>query len=171
MIGQPYLFPSPLKEGIIVKRPNRFMMDVSLDGEVVQCHCPTTWRIGDIDMRGIACLVSRHDDPKRKLKYTVEAVSCDELNCPDKNWIGINQVFSNKLVAYFLQTHQLDEMISDYDDIRREVNLGVSKLDFLVGNTYIEIKTGLTTLNVTYGSHIVTKPAKPSSCMLERNRW
>ena len=156
-------FEKPLREGIILKRANRFIIDVELDGEVVKCHCPTTGRIGDIETKGIACLVSESDDPKRKLHYTVEAISCDTLDCPDKNWVGINQVLSNKLVAFLLQTHQLDEMISDYSDIRREVNLGISKLDFLVGNTYIEVKTGLTTLNVVYGNHVVVKPAKPFS--------
>ena len=158
-----FRFERPLREGIILKRANRFIMDVELDGEVVKCHCPTTGRIGDIETNGIACLVSESDDPKRKLKFTVEAISCDALDCPDKNWVGINQVLSNKLVAFLLQTHQLDEMISDYSEIRREVNLGISKLDFLVGNTYLEVKTGLTTLNVVYGDHIKVKPPKPFS--------
>lgn len=156
-------FERPLREGVVVKRANRFIMDVELDGQIVKCHCPTTGRIGDIEISGVACLVSENDDPKRKLKYTVEAISCDALECNDKNWVGINQVLSNKLVAYLLETHQLDEMISDYVDIRREVNLGVSKLDFFVGNTYIEVKTGLTTLNVNYGEHIIVKPTKPFS--------
>ncbi|MDO4554508.1 MAG: DNA/RNA nuclease SfsA [Lachnospiraceae bacterium] len=44
-----------------------------------------------------------------------------------------------------------------------EINLGISKLDFLVGNTYLEVKTPLTTINVVYGSHIKTKPATPFS--------
>lgn len=158
-----FRFERPLKEGRIIKRANRFMMDVELDGQAVKCHCPTTGRIGDIEVSGVACLVSESDDPKRKLKYTVEAISCDDLEVADKNWVGINQVLSNKLVAHLLKTHQLDDMISDYADIQREVSLGISKLDFLVGNTYIEVKTGLTTLNVNYGKHIAVKPAKPFS--------
>lgn len=54
-------------------------------------------------------------------------------------------------------------MVSDYDSIFREVALGVSKLDFLVGNTYMEVKTPLTTLHVKYGSQIKTKPIMPFS--------
>ena len=42
-------------------------------------------------------------------------------------------------------------------------NWGVSKLDFLVGNTYIEVKTVLTTLVVKFGSHIRTHPVTPFS--------
>ena len=54
-------------------------------------------------------------------------------------------------------------MVSNYDSIKREVNLGVSKLDFLVGNTYLEVKTPLTTLNVKYGKNIKTKEVTPFS--------
>ena len=54
-------------------------------------------------------------------------------------------------------------MVKDYDTIKREVNLGISKLDFLVGNTYLEVKTPLTTLNVKYGSNIKTKSVTPFS--------
>ncbi len=158
-----YMFERPLKEGILLKRNSQFTMDVMLDGEVVKAHCPTTNRIGDIETKNIACLVSFHDDPKRKLKYTVEAVSCDALDCEKKNWIGINQILSNRLVEYFLETHQMDEMISEYTDIKREVELGISKLDFLVGDTYLEVKTPLTSLNVKYGDHIKTKKVTPFS--------
>ena len=54
-------------------------------------------------------------------------------------------------------------MVSNYDSIKRKVNLGVSKLDFLVGNTYLEVKTPLTTLNVKYGKNIKTKEVTPFS--------
>ena len=54
-------------------------------------------------------------------------------------------------------------MVSNYDSIRREVTLGISKLDFLVGNTYLEVKSPLTTLNVKYGTHIKTKKITPFS--------
>ena len=43
------------------------------------------------------------------------------------------------------------------------MKLGVSKLDFLIGNTYLEVKTPLTTLQVKYGSNIKTKPTSPFS--------
>ena len=99
-----------MREGRIVKRNSQFTMSVMLDDEEVRCHCPATTRIGDVDVKGIACLVSRHDDPKRKLKYTVEAVSFDNPGEPDKNWVGINLVLSNRLVQFLLETHQLDSL-------------------------------------------------------------
>lgn len=62
-----YLFEKPLQEGILLKRNSRFTMDVLLDGVTVKCHCPTTGRIGDVDTKNIACLVSKSEDVKRKL--------------------------------------------------------------------------------------------------------
>lgn len=52
-------------------------------------------------------------------------------------------------------------MISDFREVKREVKLGDSKLDFLVGNTYIEVKTPLTTNHVKYGENIKEKPTTP----------
>lgn len=158
-----YSFTTPLQEGIILKRNSQFTMDVLLDDKIVKCHCPTTGRIGDIDVKNISCLVSQSNNTKRKLLYTVEAISCDELDTKEKNWIGINQILSNKLVEYFLITHQLGNMISGYENIKREVPLGNSKLDILVDNTYIEVKTPLTTIHAKYGIGIKTKPVTPFS--------
>ena len=42
---QPFLFPEPLREGVIHARPNRFIMDVDFgDGAPVRCHCPAVSR-------------------------------------------------------------------------------------------------------------------------------
>ena len=160
---QEYQFAKPLQEARIIKRNSQFTMTVDLSGEAVKCHCPATTRIGNVDLAGVACLVSESDDPKRKLKYTVEAVSFDDPDAEDKNWVGINLILSNRIVEFLLKTHQLDEMVSDYEDIRREVFLGISKLDFLVGNTYLEVKTPLTTVNVKYGASMKVKKVTPFS--------
>ena len=82
----------PLIEGIIERRKSQFTIDVVINNEVVTCHCPTTGRIGNIDLSGIPCLLSKSDDPKRKTPYTVEAVSLDLEKSKEKSWIGINQM-------------------------------------------------------------------------------
>ena len=81
----------------------------------------------------------------------------------DENWIGINQILSNRLVEFFFYEHELDAIVSNFDSVQREVNLGISKLDFKVGDTYLEVKTPLTTINVKYGKNIKTLPPKPFS--------
>ena len=147
---------------------------IDIDGEELIAHIPTTNRIGDVENKNLPCLLSYHDDPKRKLKsryisviqhinqlyfFAYKAV----LLSDDENWIGINQILSNRLVEFFLKEHELDAIVPDFDSVQREVKLGISKLDFKVGDTYMEVKTPLTTINVKYGKDIKTLPPKPFS--------
>jgi|GEM_PF-3522916 len=64
-------------------------MEVEVDGTVLDCHCPTTGRIGDIVFRDIPCLLSRSKDTTRKTLYTVEAISLDLPSENHKSWILI----------------------------------------------------------------------------------
>ncbi len=154
-----YEFEKPLIRGTMLKRKSQFTALVDIDGEELIAHIPTTNRIGDVENKNLPCLLSYHDDPKRKLKYDIEAV----LLSDDENWVGINQILSNRLVEFFFREHDLDEIVSDANNIQREVNLGISKLDFKVGDAYLEVKTPLTTINVKYGQNIKTLPPKPFS--------
>lgn len=163
-----YEFDPPLSQGIIKERKNRFVAVVEIEKREVVCHCPVTGRIGDIVLKNIPCLLSASNDPHRKTPYTVKAIALDDLDVADKNWIGIDLGLSNRIIEFFLQTHQLGEMISDYSEVQREVRLGKSKLDFLVGNTYIEVKTPLNVLHVNYGKHIQTKATMPAFTSTDR---
>ena len=154
-----YKFKEPLIEATLIKRNSQFTATVNLDGEEIDVHVPNTGRIGDVNLKNIPCLLSYHDDKKRKLKYDIEAV----LLSDDDNWVGINQILSNKLVQYFLETNQLSEMIDSNEPILREVKLGKSKIDFKIGNIYIEVKTPFITVNVKYGKKIKTKKRSSSS--------
>ena len=154
-----YEFEKPLIRGTMLKRKSQFTALVDIDGEELIAHIPTTNRIGDVENKNLPCLLSYHDDTKRKLKYDIEAV----LLSDDENWVGINQILSNRLVEFFFREHDLDEIVSDANNIQREVNLGISKLDFKVGDAYLEVKTPLTTINVKYGQNIKTLPPKPFS--------
>lgn len=156
-----YPFNPPLREGLIKARMNRFEALVEIDGEIAACHCPVTGRIGDILLKNISCLFSQHDNARRKTKYTIEAISLDPPENTNKHWIGIDQVLSNRLIEFFIQTHQLPFVDAGEVPIQREVSLGPAKLDFLVGNTYVEVKTPLTVLEVAYGPHVQTKAATP----------
>ena len=147
----------PLIGGIIERRKSQFTIDVVIDNEVVTCHCPTTGRIGNIDLSGIPCLLSKSDDPKRKTPYTVEAVSLDLEKSKEKSWIGINQNAANRYVENALVEGLFQDMVSGYDSVLREQVLGSSKLDFLVGDTYIEVKTPLLSIQLPYPEHIKTK--------------
>jgi len=137
-----YRFPSPLRRGVVVSRPNRFIMLVKAGRSELRCHCPTTGRLGDLEVAGLPCLYSASDSRARKTGYTVEAISTSAGG--GEPWIGINQTAANRYLEFFLERGALSKMAAG--DVRREVRLGRSRIDFLVGNTYVEVKTPLITL-------------------------
>jgi sugar fermentation stimulation protein A len=149
-----YRFPRILSEGRILSRPNRFIMLVRAGRGTLKCHCPTTGRLGNLKVEGLPCLFSTSTGRSRKTGYTVEAISTTP---GDRRWIGINQTAANRYVEFFLRNGALARLASG--DVRREVKLGKSRIDFLVGNAYVEVKTPLMAL-----------PAGPGIARAKRNR-
>ena len=156
-------FPEPLREGTILARPNRFIMDVDFgDGAPVRCHCPAVSRIGDLDLTRRPCLVSDSHNPRRKLPLTVEAFSLQRPDDPAKRWIGINQNASNRYVEHFLRENAFEAITGPVHALRREVPLGSSRLDFLVNeNQYLEVKTPLVQIQTAIPPWVPTVSPAP----------
>lgn len=135
--------PSPLIYGRLQKRYKRFFADVELDdGSVVTAHCPNTGTMLGLCEPGIEILLSRSNNPKRKLAYTWEFVISPT---PGAGLVGINPLRANALVADALQSEGLGGL-SDYATIKREVRYGQnSRIDFLLTGPnrppcYLEVK-------------------------------
>jgi sugar fermentation stimulation protein A len=139
--GSSYRFPRQLRRGVILSRPNRFIMMVKARGRTLRCHCPTTGRLGSLVLVGLPCLFSTARNPGRKTGYTVEAIATSHAK---DSWIGINQTAANRYFEFFLRGGKLSRMARGA--VRREVRLGRSRIDFLVGDAYVEVKTPLITL-------------------------
>ncbi|GFZ30210.1 hypothetical protein CSC2_07360 [Clostridium zeae] len=157
------IFESQLVEGTIQKRKSQFTIIVEVDGVVVTCHCPTTGRIANIDLSGIQCLLSKSKDSTRKTPYTVEAISLNRPEDKDKSWIGINQNAVNRYVEYYLKNDGFADMIGTGNEVLREQVIGISKLDFLVGDIYLEVKTPLQQLQVHIPDYVKIKKSAPFS--------
>ncbi|MGW0949257.1 DNA/RNA nuclease SfsA [Streptomyces sp. NPDC002623] len=156
-------FAEPLAQATIVRRRNRFVIDVDVEGAEVACHCPTTGRIGNLVLDGLPCLLSSSTNAARKTPYTVEAVSVDAPQGRALTWIGINQTAANRYVEHALTGGLLSQIVTVHT-IQREKFLGPSRLDFLVNDdTYVEVKTPLENLQVPLGSHVKTRPQPRSS--------
>ena len=160
----PLPFPETLTEGIVVARPNRFIMDVDFGDRVERCHCPVVSRIGGIDTAGRPCLVSDSHNPKRKMPRTVEALSLDRADTEQKQWIGMNQNASNRYVEHFLRCGAFDAIASHPSSVRREVPLGASRLDFLVDDAlYLEVKTPMVQIQTDIPAYVPRLPEAPFS--------
>ncbi len=156
-------FPEPLREGVILARPNRFIMDVDFgDGKPVRCHCPAVSRIGGLDLTGRPCLVSDSHNLRRKMPLTVEAYSLARPGDEPKAWIGINQNASNRHVEHFLREGAFEAITGPVTTVRREVPLGDSRLDFLVNDDlYLEVKTPLVQMQTTIPTYVPRLPEAP----------
>lgn len=156
-----YRYPEKRHVGTIIDRPNRFIMNVEVDGEVVKAHCPTQGSIGSIQLSGRPVLLSYHPDPKRKLKWTAEALSYDRPESKHKEWIGFYQAASNRYVEHYLRQGAFSGMImTEGYSIERERKLGNSRIDLKVGDTYIEVKTWIQVIEKKVPSYIDQKPKK-----------
>ncbi len=140
-----YKFKEELIEGVIKSRPNRFIMMVEMGGKLLKMHCPSTGRIGGIVFEDVPCLVSMAEGTGRKTSGTVEAISLDPKKKKNKKWIGINQNRANEYVGYFIGVGGLSRMVRG-KEVKKEVKLGESRIDFLVGKDYVEVKTPLIAL-------------------------
>ncbi len=134
-----YNYPAPLLEGRILSRYKRFFADVELpSGEKVVAHVPNTGSMKGCWAPGWRVLLSHHDDPKRKLKYTLE------MTHNGTTWIVVNTGVPNKLVINAIQSGLVPEL-SGYAEIIPEHTVGKSRIDILLrdpakGLCYVEIK-------------------------------
>ncbi len=160
----PFRFEEPLREGVILVRPNRFIMDVALDGQQVRCHCPAVSRIGGLDLAGRPCLVSDSHDPKRKMPLTVEAYSLARPEDAQRPWVGINQNASNRYVEHFLRQGAFAALAGQPAAVQREVPLGASRMDFKVDDgLYLEVKTPLVQMQAEVPAYVPRLPEAPFS--------
>jgi sugar fermentation stimulation protein A len=133
-------FPALLHPGVLIKRYKRFLADVTLEsGETVTAHCPNPGSMLGLKDPGSRCWLSHTDDPKRKLKYTLEVLEADGA------LVGINTNRPNALAEEAIRADVIPAL-SGYDRLRREVKYGVnSRIDLLLESAdrpacYVEVK-------------------------------
>jgi len=137
-----YTYP-PLVPGTLVKRYKRFFAEVELtSGELITAHCPNTGPMTGVCTIGSPVYVSQSDNPKRKLKYTLEMIQVQD-NGP--TWAGVNTGLPNRVVNQALLQRAIAEL-GNYEQVRSEVPYGSdgkSRVDFLLSGEqpiYVEVK-------------------------------
>jgi sugar fermentation stimulation protein A len=89
-------FTNSLIKGKLIKRYKRFFVDIKLDKEIVTAHCANTGSMKGLLDEGNEVFVSKSDNPKRKLKYTLEIIKVK------KKLVGVNTHFANKIAYHGL---------------------------------------------------------------------
>ncbi|MFT6658906.1 MAG: sugar fermentation stimulation protein A [Maritalea sp.] len=132
--------PSPLLRGTLIKRYKRFLADIALEnGELITAHCANPGAMLGLNMPGLPVYVSKSDNPKRKLKYSLELVKLPT------GLVGINTNYPNKIIGEALASNAIEEL-APYETFKAEVKYGEnSRIDFLLNPesermTYLEVK-------------------------------
>jgi len=131
-------FTKTLIKGKLIKRYKRFFVDVKLNKGVVTAHCPNTGSMMGLLNEGNKVFISKNDDPKRKLRYTLEIIKVK------KNLVGVNTHFANK-IAYHGLSNNLVKEVSNNDSIKPEVFFDKeTRFDFLLEKNkqkiFVEVK-------------------------------
>ncbi len=110
-------------ECMFIKRLNRFVATVNLDGDEIDVHVKNTGRCKELLLAGSKGYLVKSDNSKRKYAYDLIAIyKGDEL-------VNFDSQIPNEVVAnYVLDGKLFDNVIS----VKREVKYGNSRFDVYV---------------------------------------
>ena len=127
-------FTNTLIKGKLIKRYKRFFIDIKVNNSTLTAHCPNTGSMMGLLDEGNETWISKNDDPKRKLKYTLEIIK-------SKNkLVGVNTHRANRIVEHALENKLINEF-KKINSIKAEFKYSKStRFDFLCDKNIIEVK-------------------------------
>ncbi len=130
----------PLERATFLRRPNRFLGWVQLDGEERKAHVPDPGRLTELLFTGAEVYVRRHapDSGKSTACQVVLARGSDSL-------VSIDTQVPNRLVRMALEAGEMPEL-GPYINVRPEFARGRSRFDFALeragsSRTLVEVKS------------------------------
>lgn len=142
-------FDQNLKKGLFKRRYKRFFTDIEFEGETIVAHCPNTGSMLGLKEPDQACLFSSNDDPKRKLKFTLQMVKAP------KSWVGVNTGLPNRLVAELFARAPLQHW-QKFDSIQPEVKISdKSRIDLVLWSSKDHEVTKWNHKNIVHPLHLI----------------
>tara|TARA_Y100000817_G_scaffold307607_1_gene294273 strand:+ start:715 stop:1401 length:687 start_codon:yes stop_codon:yes gene_type:complete len=137
-------FTTALIKGKLIKRYKRFFADIKVNNSTVTSHCPNTGSMMGLLDEGNNVWLSKSDNPKRKLKYTLEIIEVK------KTLIGVNTHRANRIVEHGLN-NQLFNEFKKVKSIKPEFKFSDdTRFDFLCDKNIIEVKNVTLLRNKNY---------------------
>jgi len=122
-------------EGKFIKRLNRFIAEVELNGQVVKVHVRNTGRCMELFIKGARVFLEPAKNPDRKTKYSLVALYKGDLliniDSQIPNYVAREAVFNN---PYF------KEILGEVSYLKNEVTYGKSRFDLYYENEHRETK-------------------------------
>ena len=131
-------FKERLLQGALIKRYKRFFIDIKYKNKIITAHCPNSGSMMGLLDRGNKAWFSLSDNPKRKLKYTLEMIEVKNKK------VGINTLLTNKIVLEALK-HKKINSLNKFNHIKTESKFSDgTRFDFLLSNNkekcFLEVK-------------------------------
>lgn len=108
-------------------RPNRFVVNVDVNGESALAHLPNPGRMWELLFPGVTMYVVDHHKPDGKTKYRVVGIE------RDGKVIMLDTNYSNDVAQHLIE-HKLIPGWEQWRVVRREYTVGKSRFDLLLTN-------------------------------------
>ncbi len=124
-------------KGIFKKRPNRFVAEVEIDGNIEIAHVPNTGRCKELLVEDAEVYLLPSDNPNRKTKFTLHFVV-------NKNkLVSLYSQEANRIVYDAIKSDKISEL-KGYSIVEREKTVDNSRIDIYLSNEneqcYVEVK-------------------------------
>lgn len=117
-----------LKKGVFLSRPNRFVSEIKYNHQIKSAHIHDSGRLSELLIKGREVLFT---DSRGKLDYYVKAVKKGE------EWIVIDTAIHSEIA---LRVFPYLPEIAKVSEIRKEVQIGKSRIDFVLDGVPLEVK-------------------------------
>lgn len=136
MTGQmPAIHYENTVQGLFVRRINRFVAEVQIDGNTEKVHVKNTGRLKELLVPKAKVTLQKTSNPNRKTAYDLISVYKPRLK-----WVNIDSLAPNELMKQQL-------MSLNYDLVKPEYTFGDSRFDFYMerdGERYLTEVKGCT---------------------------
>ena len=117
-----------LKKGVFLTRPNRFVSEIKYNNGIRSAHIHDPGRLKELLIKGREVLFT---DSRGKLDYYVKAVKTED------EWVLIDTAIHSQIA---LRVFPMLPETKDSKEIRKEVKIGKSRIDFLLDGVPLEVK-------------------------------
>ena len=122
-------------EAVFLRRPNRFIAEVEINGKTETVHVKNTGRCRELLIPGARVWLTESKNPARKTKYDLIAVRKGDM------LVNLDSQIPNSAAAEWIQKGGL---FSDLTSLRREVKYGDSRFDLYLEHggkrAFVEVK-------------------------------
>ena len=116
---------SSISEAVFLRRLNRFVAEVELDGRIERVHVKNTGRCAELLVPGYRVYLAGSGNPARKTAY--DLIGVDKVVDGGTRYVNMDSMAPNLAAGEWLAAGGLGPL----DDLRAEVTVGDSRFDFV----------------------------------------